>query len=78
MTDRDKAKGLEAFINRVYHEIKAQWNLRRQMPDASDAELTFFADLLDKFEADDYEAASDMRDYCERYEPTYNPDDGSM
>lgn len=26
----------------------------------------------------DYEAASDMRDYCERYEPTYNPDDGSM
>jgi len=26
----------------------------------------------------DYERASDMRDYCERYEPTYNPDDGSM
>lgn len=26
----------------------------------------------------DYEAASDMRDYCERHEPTYNPDDGSM
>lgn len=24
------------------------------------------------------EAQSDMRDYCERYEPTYNPDDGSM
>lgn len=24
------------------------------------------------------EAASDMRDYCERYEPTYNPEDGSM
>lgn len=26
----------------------------------------------------DYERASDMRDYCERYEPTYNPEDGSM
>jgi len=26
----------------------------------------------------DDEIASDMRDYCEHYEPTYNPDDGSM
>lgn len=26
----------------------------------------------------DYEAASELRDYCIRYEPTYNPDDGSM
>ena len=26
----------------------------------------------------DDEMASDMRDYCEHYEPTYNPDDGSM
>lgn len=26
----------------------------------------------------DYEAASDIRDYCERYEQTYNSDDGSM
>ena len=25
-----------------------------------------------------YEMQSDMRDYCERYEPTYNPEDGSM
>lgn len=24
------------------------------------------------------EAASDMRTYCERYEPTCNPEDGSM
>ena len=22
--------------------------------------------------------ANDLRDYCERYEPTYNPEDGSM
>lgn len=26
----------------------------------------------------DYERTSDMRDYCEMYEPTYNPEDGSM
>ena len=26
----------------------------------------------------DDEMASDMRDYCEHYEPTYNPEDGSM
>lgn len=26
----------------------------------------------------DDEMANDMRDYCERYEPTYNPEDGSM
>ena len=25
-----------------------------------------------------YEMQSDMRDYCERYEPTYNPEDGSL
>ena len=25
-----------------------------------------------------YETQSEMRDYCERYEPTYNPEDGSM
>ena len=32
----------------------------------------------DEKENRDYERASDMRDYCERYEPTYNPEDGSM
>ena len=26
----------------------------------------------------DYERASDMRDYCKMYEPTYNPEDGRM
>ena len=26
----------------------------------------------------DYEAAVEMAEYCERYEPTYNADDGSM
>lgn len=26
----------------------------------------------------DYEAAVEMAEYCERYEPTYNAEDGSM
>lgn len=26
----------------------------------------------------DYEAATEMTEHCERYEPTYNPEDGSM
>lgn len=26
----------------------------------------------------DYQRASDMRDYCEHFESTYNPEDGSM
>lgn len=26
----------------------------------------------------EYEAAVEMAEYCERYEPTYNPEDGSM
>ena len=45
-------EGQEAFINRLYHEIKARWNIRRQMPDASGEELKFLVDLLDRMEAD--------------------------
>ncbi len=26
----------------------------------------------------EYQMASDMQDYCERYEPTYDPENGSM
>ena len=32
----------------------------------------------DEKEQREYEMASDMRDYCEKYEPTYNPEDGSL
>ena len=35
--------------------------------------------LLKEQEAQrDYEASVDMAEYCERYEQTYNPEDGSM
>ena len=26
----------------------------------------------------EYEMATEMQEYCEMYEPTYNPEDGSM
>lgn len=29
-------------------------------------------------ESEEYQTASEMRDYCEEYEPTYNSEDGSM
>ena len=32
----------------------------------------------DEKENREYEMASDMRDYCEKYEPTYNHEDGSL
>lgn len=45
-------KEQEAFINRLYYEIKTRWNIIRQMPDASGEELKFLVDLLDRMEAD--------------------------
>ena len=36
-------------------------------------------ELLKEQEAQrDYEASVEMAEYCERYEQTYNPEDGSM
>lgn len=41
-----------------------------------------FAEMVacwyDEKEKREYEMASDMRDYCKKYEPTYNPEDGSL
>lgn len=34
--------------------------------------------LMKEQSQQDYEAATEMTEYCERYEPTYNPEDGSM
>lgn len=49
----------------------------RPLPDIID-------DIINLLEAQDeqvqreYESAVEMQQYCERYEPTYNPEDGSM
>lgn len=49
---------------------------------AEELEILFDDDAPTVIEAEgddyDYERASDMRDYCEMYEPTYNTEDGSM
>jgi hypothetical protein len=47
------------------------WTYR---PDQATREATSW----DAQEQRDYEAAVEMAEYCERYEPTYNADDGSM
>jgi hypothetical protein len=47
------------------------WTYR---PDQATREATPW----DAQEQRDYEAAVEMAEYCERYEPTYNADDGSM
>lgn len=35
-------------------------------------------EISEEPEQRDYNAAIEMQQYCERYEPTYNPEDGSM
>ena len=47
-----------------------------QPDDMSCEEVMRLAGILPKDY--DYERASDERDYCEHWEPTYNLDDGSM
>ena len=49
------------------HDAEEAWNKRiaEAHPDEQEAQR-------------DYEASVEMAEYCERYEPTYNPEDGSM
>lgn len=69
--DRDKViKGMEQFRSDIkpFCGGKADW-------ERFDAGLA----LLKEQEAQrDYEASVEMAEYCERYEQTYNPEDGSM
>ena len=37
-----------------------------------------YAEYLEQEAQRDYEASVEMAEYCERYEQTYNPEDGSM
>lgn len=38
----------------------------------------YFEVMQRRAESEEYKTASEMRDYCEKYEPTYNSEDGSM
>lgn len=76
MPDREKViKGLE----------KLRKDLGYGLPDRSNVVMEYLNSLTDALallkeqEAQrDYEASVDMAEYCERYEQTYNPEDGSM
>ena len=43
-----------------------------------DAQQERIAELEAELGQRDYNAAVEMQQYCERYEPTYNPEDGGM
>ena len=48
--------------------------------DWKSAEISDLIMAYEESEAEDlyYQAAVEYTEYCERYEPTYNPDNGSM
>ena len=47
-------------------------------PKAYQKLLDDLAEMIDDRNDDRHLAQEEMRDYCERWEPTYNPEDGSM
>jgi len=72
MADREKViKEFELFIKEFHPACTSEG-----------VELDMFREvlsLLKEQEAQrDYEASVEMAEYCERYEQTYNPEDGSM
>lgn len=89
-SDNDKAidRALELLkAQEAYHHLQVHNIGNVDIPDGVTKEqfhavMNNVVDALehtDKGESWPYdEAASDMRDYCERYEPTYNPEDGSI
>ena len=81
MTDREKViKGLQCIIDGTVrcescgYAIDKHGHYSCQQNCASDA----IAILKEQEAQRDYEASVEMAEYCERYEQTYNPEDGSM
>lgn len=81
MIDRENViKGLKCIIEGIVrcescgYAVDKHGHYSCQQNCASDAIA-----LLKEQEAQrDYEASIEMAEYCERYEQTYNPEDGSM
>lgn len=81
MLDLEKViKGLQCIIDGTVrcescgYAIDKHGHYSCQQNCASDA-----ISILKEQEAQrDYEASIEMTEYCERYEQTYNPEDGSM
>lgn len=77
-----RRKALYSVLRLVPPMPKFDWKSEDKYlcPDCSESYIHWFLNPEPPKEETqhDYEAASDMRDRCERYEPTYNSDDGSM
>lgn len=77
MIDREKViKGLETHLNRTCELCPYEEGFNCIDPLLCDALALLKAQ--DQEAQRDYEAAVEMAEYCECYEPTYNPEDGSM
>lgn len=72
-------KGLEKVwdaFNHMEHELYADYVFDARVLIRQQQER--IAELEAELGQRDYNAAVEMQQYCERYEPTYNPEDGSM
>ena len=70
---------IDDFIKRVESTAEEDFFTPRTFYHLSSSMFHEMCELLKEQEAKrDYEASVEMAEYCERYEPTYNPDDGSM
>lgn len=82
MIDREKViKGLECCTNGEVCFSDCPYFKEMAMADGRciTAVQADALELLKEQEAQrDYEASVEMAEYCERYEQTYNPEDGSM
>lgn len=86
MADREKViKGLEACMQSPTDEEKQNYicacdecpYFREYSP--GECIYTLYRDALELLKSQrEYETAVEMEQYCEKYEPTYNSEDGSM
>ena len=67
-------RGPDGDTSLVSSRYGVEWRCWTSRPDQATREAVKW----DAQEQRDYEAAVEMAEYCERYEPTYNADDGSM
>lgn len=76
MTDHEIIERFKETVTYLLDKSYSDFLARDHYERASDVLLLLERQEL-KAQRED-EAASDMRDYCEQYEPAYNPEDGSM
>ena len=78
--------GMELCIEKLHDnaltllkEQEEQIKTRDESLEKAREEIKWLRGMLKEQEAQhEYEASIEMAEYCERYEQTYNPEDGSM